>query len=45
VAVDFPELVIVCGHIGYPWTVDRLGLDEETTSLYLGGNAKRLLDI
>lgn len=23
--------------------LDRLGLDEEATSLYLGGNAKRLL--
>src|SRR5438270_8416064 len=20
IALDFPELVIVCGHIGYPWT-------------------------
>jgi uncharacterized protein len=20
VALDFPELVIVCGHVGYPWT-------------------------
>ena len=20
VALDFPELVVVCGHIGYPWT-------------------------
>jgi len=19
-ALDFPELVIVCGHVGYPWT-------------------------
>jgi uncharacterized protein len=104
VAVDFPELTIVCGHIGYPWTeemiavcrkhenvyidtsaytpsrfppelvtymgsrsgrrkvlfgtnfpmifpsqaldgLDELGLDEETTTLYLGGNAKRLLGI
>jgi predicted TIM-barrel fold metal-dependent hydrolase len=104
IAIDFPELTIVCGHIGYPWTeemiavcrkhenvyidtsahvasrfppelvrymgsrsgrkkvlfaanypmlfpaqaldsLDRLGLDEEATSLYLAGNAKRLLGI
>lgn len=104
IALDFPELTIVCGHIGYPWTeemiavcrkhhnvyidtsaytpsrfppelikymashsgrrkvlfgtnypmishaqalngLDRLGLDEETTDLYLAGNAKRLLAI
>lgn len=104
VALDFPELTIVCGHIGYPWTeemitvcrkhdnvyidtsayipsrfppelikymnsrggrrkvlfgtnypmifhaqaldgLDRLGLDQETTDLYLGGNAQRLVGI
>jgi predicted TIM-barrel fold metal-dependent hydrolase len=101
VAIDFPELTIVCGHVGYPWTeemvavarkhpnvvidtsayttkrlppeliaymktgsgrrkvlfgsnhpmiapahalegLDRLGLDDETTALYLGGNAQRV---
>jgi predicted TIM-barrel fold metal-dependent hydrolase len=100
--LDFPELVIVCGHIGYPWTeemvavarkhenvyidtsaytakryppelvaymksrsgrrkvmfgtnypmlshaqalehLDRLGLDDETRSLFLAGNARRVL--
>lgn len=104
IALDFPELTIVCGHIGYPWTeemiavarkhenvyidtsaytpdrfppelvrymssrsgrrkvlfgtnypmifhpqaldgLDRLGLDQEAISLYLGGNAQRLLGI
>jgi predicted TIM-barrel fold metal-dependent hydrolase len=104
IALDFPELTIVCGHIGYPWTeemiavcrkhdnvyidtsayvpprfppelvtymssrggrrkvlfgtnypmishthaldgLDPLELDQEATSLYLGGNAKRLLGI
>ncbi len=100
VALDFPELVIVAGHIGYPWTeemiavatkhenvyidtsaytvkrypeelvrymkrhgkhkvlfgtnypmitparaldgLEELGLNEETTELFLGGNAKRV---
>ncbi len=101
IALDFPELVIVGGHIGYPWTeemiavcrkhenvhidtsaytpqrfppelveymrsgsgrhrvmfgtnfpmiahrqaldgLDRLALDDETTNLYLEGNARRV---
>ena len=104
VAIDFPELVIVGGHIGYPWTeemvavcrkhenvyidtsaytpkryprelvdymksrsgrrkvlwgsnypmigpaaalegVDGLGLDDETTELFLGGNTRRVFDL
>lgn len=104
VALDFPELTIVCGHIGYPWTeemiavarkhqhvyidtsaytagrlppelvtymqsrggrkkvlfgtnypmlfhsqalegLDALGLDDETTGLYLEGNARRVFDL
>ncbi len=103
VAIDFPELTIVCGHIGYPWTtemiavadkhpnvhidtsaysvsryppelvdylrgrgrtkvlfgtnypmltaaralagLDRLGLDEETTDLFLAGNARRVFGL
>ena len=104
VAIDFPELVIVGGHIGYPWTeemvavarkhpnvhidtsayiprryppglvdylrsrggrrkvlwgsnfpmlgqaqalegIDALGLDDETSELFLGGNARRLLSL
>jgi predicted TIM-barrel fold metal-dependent hydrolase len=104
VALDFPELTIVCGHVGYPWTeemvavarkhenvyidtsayttkrlpaeliaymktgsgrrkvlfgsnfpmifpahalegLDELGLDDETTSLYLHGNAARVFGV
>ena len=103
VAHEFPELVIVGGHIGYPWTdemialatkypnvyidtsaykpsrfpaqlvefmrrhgrekvlfgsnfpmiqpgqcleqVERLGLDEEATDLFLGGNAARVFGL
>jgi uncharacterized protein len=104
VAIDFPDLVIVCGHIGYPWTeemvavarkhenvyidtsaytakryppelvaymktnsgrrkvmfgtnypmlfhpqalehLDALGLDDETTELFLAGNAQRVLGL
>lgn len=103
VALDFPELTIVGGHIGYPWTdeavavatkhenfyidtsaytvrryppslvqfmkshgrrkvlfgtnypmlmpsqalegLDSLGLDEETRTLFLGGNANRVFNL
>ncbi|MBJ7330849.1 MAG: amidohydrolase [Solirubrobacteraceae bacterium] len=104
VALDFPELTIVCGHIGYPWTeemiavarkhenvvidtsaytvkrfppelvdylrsrsgrhkilfgsnypmifpghalegLDALGLDEETSDLFLAGNARRVFEL
>jgi predicted TIM-barrel fold metal-dependent hydrolase len=26
VAIDFPDLVIVCGHIGYPWTEEMIAV-------------------
>ncbi len=26
VALDFPELTIVCGHIGYPWTEEMVAV-------------------
>lgn len=26
VALDFPELVMVCGHIGYPWTEEMIAV-------------------
>jgi uncharacterized protein len=103
VALEFPDLVVVAGHIGYPWTnemvalatkypniyidtsayvahrypdelvrymrghgrhkvlfgsnfpmitakralerLDELELDEETTALFLSGNARRLFDL
>jgi predicted TIM-barrel fold metal-dependent hydrolase len=104
VAIDFPELTIVCGHVGYPWTEEMvavarkhpnvvidtsayttkrlppeliaymkttsgrrkvlfgsnhpmiapahaleglqdLQLDDETTALYLGGNASRVFGL
>jgi predicted TIM-barrel fold metal-dependent hydrolase len=49
VALDFPELTIVCGHIGYPWTTEmisvaekHLGLADDTRALFLAGNATRV---
>jgi len=26
IAIDFPELTIVCGHIGYPWTEEMIAV-------------------
>ena len=28
IALDFPELVIVCGHIGYPWTDEAIAVGD-----------------
>lgn len=30
VALDFPELVIVAGHIGYPWTEEMIAVANQT---------------
>ena len=26
IAIDFPELTIVCGHVGYPWTEEMIAV-------------------
>ncbi|GFG74281.1 hypothetical protein MBOT_16460 [Mycobacterium botniense] len=28
--LDFPELVIVCGHVGYPWTEEMVAVARST---------------
>ena len=28
-ALDFPELTIVCGHIGYPWTAEMIAVSTK----------------
>lgn len=30
VAIDFSELVMVCGHIGYPWTQEMIAVARNT---------------
>jgi uncharacterized protein len=39
VAVEFPELVIVGGHIGYPWTVEMIALATKYPNLYIDTSA------
>jgi hypothetical protein len=35
VAIDFPELVIVGGHIGYPWTDEAIAIATKHENLYI----------
>ncbi len=39
VACDFPELVIVGGHIGYPWTVEMIALATKYPNVYIDTSA------
>ena len=35
VAIDFPELVIVGGHIGYPWTEEMVAVARKHENVYI----------
>jgi predicted TIM-barrel fold metal-dependent hydrolase len=39
VAIDFPELVIVGGHIGYPWTEEALAVCTKHPNVYIDTSA------
>ena len=39
VALDFPELVIVCGHIGYPWTEEMVAVARKHENVYIDTSA------
>jgi predicted TIM-barrel fold metal-dependent hydrolase len=39
VALDFPELVIVGGHIGYPWTNEMISLARKYPNVYIDTSA------
>jgi predicted TIM-barrel fold metal-dependent hydrolase len=39
VALDFPELVIVGGHIGYPWTEEMVALARKYPNVYIDTSA------
>ena len=38
-ALDFPELVIVCGHIGYPWTTEMIAVCDKHQNVYIDTSA------
>ncbi len=39
VAVDFPDLTIVGGHIGYPWTVEMIAMATKYPNVYIDTSA------
>ncbi len=39
VAIDFPELTIVCGHIGYPWTTEMIAVADKHQNVYIDTSA------
>jgi uncharacterized protein len=39
VAAEFPELVIVGGHIGYPWTAEMIALATKYENVYIDTSA------
>lgn len=39
VALDFPELTIVCGHIGYPWTTEMIAVADKHQNVYIDTSA------
>jgi predicted TIM-barrel fold metal-dependent hydrolase len=42
VALDFPELVIVGGHIGYPWTDEMIALATKYPNVYIDTSAYKV---
>ena len=39
IALDFPDLKIVCGHIGYPWHVEMIALATKFPNVYIDTSA------
>lgn len=39
VALDFPELTIVCGHIGYPWTTEMISVADKHANVHIDTSA------
>mgnify|MGYP001795438283 CR=1 FL=1 len=39
IAIDFPNLKIVCGHIGYPWTTEMIAVATKHKDVYIDTSA------
>ena len=39
VALEFPELVVVAGHIGYPWTTEMISVATKYPNVYIDTSA------
>jgi len=42
VALDFPELTIVGGHVGYPWTDEMIAMATKYSNVYIDTSAYKL---
>jgi uncharacterized protein len=42
VALDFPELRIVAGHIGFPWTLEMIALATKYPNVYIDTSAYKI---
>lgn len=38
-AIEFPELKIVCGHIGYPWTTEMIAVATKHPNVFIDTSA------
>ena len=39
VAIEFPELRIICGHIGYPWTTEMIAVATKHLNVFIDTSA------
>jgi predicted TIM-barrel fold metal-dependent hydrolase len=39
IAIDFPELTIVCGHVGYPWTEEMVAVARKHENVVIDTSA------
>ena len=39
IAIDFPELTIVCGHVGYPWSEEMIAVARKHENVYIDTSA------
>jgi predicted TIM-barrel fold metal-dependent hydrolase len=39
VAIEFPELKVVCGHIGYPWTAEMIAVATKHSNVFIDTSA------
>ncbi|MBI5114866.1 amidohydrolase [Candidatus Poribacteria bacterium] len=39
IALDFPELRVVCGHIGYPWTTEMIAVATKHANVFIDTSA------
>jgi predicted TIM-barrel fold metal-dependent hydrolase len=39
IALDFPELMLVCGHIGYPWTTEMIAVADKHPNVFIDTSA------